>query len=244
MSGPQTFAHAFPQHRISNTDNLRSGSAVAPGRQALGVPLGGSEAQAVIVLNLGAPAAGAANSIALSQAVGVGASFILNGALVVAAPAGFNLAGQTVAVFDVPRNVIGAWTTASVLTITGRDEYGQTMSEATASGTAHTGKKAFKIITGVTSSASITAATLGTGTVLGLPYKPVVGGFVGGLLNENTADAGAYAVPERVASTTTTNDVRGTYAPAGALNGTNVYTCKVAVQNGPNDSDAYGIAQA
>lgn len=236
MTTATGFAKQFPQHRISNSDDLRSGNAVAPGRQALGVPLNGKEAQAVIVLNLGAPAAGSANAAALSQGVGAGGSFILNGALASGSPA--------VVTFDKARNIVAAWTTNSVLTFTGTDEYGQTMSEVSALAATHTGKKAFKTITSITSSIAITAATVGTGTVLGLPYKPVVGGFVGGLLNENTADAGTYAVPERSASTTTTNDVRGTYAPAGALNGTNVYTVKVAVQNGPNDSDAYGIAQA
>jgi hypothetical protein len=235
----------FPQHRISNTDDLRHGNAMAPGRQKLGVPLGGAEGQAVITLSLGAPAAGSANAAALSQSVtGAGTAFILNGALAGAAPAGFNLPGQTVVTFDFPRNVVAAWTNTAVITITGRDEYGQVMSEVSASGTSHTGKKAFKIITSITTSASITGATVGTGTVLGLPYLPVVGGFIRGRLGEDTADAGTYAVPERVASTTSTNDVRGTYAPAGALNGTNVYTVAMAIQNGPNDYNAYGIAQA
>lgn len=235
----------FPQHRISNTDNLRTGNASSPGRQKLGVPLGGVEAQAVITQSLGAPAAAAANNVSTSQSVtGAGTAFILNGTLAGTAPVGFSLGGATVAVFDFPRNIVGAWTGTAVITITGRDEYGQVMTEVSPSGTAHTGKKAFKIITSVTTSASITAATLGTGGVLGLPYRPVVGGFIRGRLNEDTADAGTYAVPERSASTTTTNDVRGTYAPAGALNGTNVYVVAYAVQNGPNDSDAYGIAQA
>jgi hypothetical protein len=43
------------------------------------------------------------------------------------------------------------------------------MVETTASGTTHTGSKAFKEITSVTSSASITSATVGTGNKLGLP---------------------------------------------------------------------------
>lgn len=243
MTAPQNVTHAFPPHRISNTDNLRVGNAQAPGRQAVGVPLAGNEAQAVIVLNLGAPAAAAANNISLSQAVTAGSSFLINGALAGAAPAGFNLTG-TVGVLDVARTVVGAWTTNSVVTVTGKDEYGQTMSEVSALAAVFTGKKAFKIVTSITSSISITAATIGTGAILGLPYKPVVGGFGGVLLGENTADAGTYQVPERTASTTTTNDVRGTVTPAGALNGANVYTVKVAVQNGPNDSDAFGIAQA
>jgi hypothetical protein len=84
---------------------------------------------------------------------------------------------------------------------------------------------------------------VGTTSKLGLPYRPVVGGFIRGILNENTADAGTYVAPSRVTATATTVDVRGTYAPAGTLNGTNVYKVAIAVQNGPNDSDAFGVAQ-
>ena len=200
----------------------------------MGVPLNGAEAQHVMVVSLGAPAAASGTDAAASQGVATGASFVLNG----------TRAAAGVVTFDVARNVVAAWTTTSILTITGKDEYGQTMSEVTASGTSHTGKKAFKTITSITSSATITAATVGSGTILGLPYRPVLGGFVGGLLNENTADAGTYTVPERTASTTSTNDTRGTYTPAGALNGTNVYTVKIAVRGGPDAFYAYGIAQA
>lgn len=233
-------------HRISVSDNIRVGSAEAPTRDknSLGVPLNGAEGQHLVSLSLGAPAAAAANNVALSQTVtGVGTAFILNGALVTAG----------VATFDVPRNVVAAWTNTAILTITGKDEYGQTMSEVTASGTAHTGKKAFKTISSITTNATITAATVGTGTVLGLSYRPEVGGFLRGILGENTADAGTYAAPERVASTTTTNDTRGTYAPAGALNGANIYHVMVAIRGGGGNtgttdsngsSYAFGIAQA
>lgn len=227
----QTFQ--FPPSRLTNSDNVRTGNAASTDRVKLGIPLDGAEAQAVRVLSLGAPAAADSDGAAKTQAVGAGASFTLDGDLV----------SSGVAVFDVPRNVVAAWTTTSILTITGYDLYGNLMVEVSASGTSHTGKKAFKRVTSVTSSASITAATVGTGSVLGLPYRPVQGGFIRGRLNEDSSDAGTYAAPERSASTGTTNDVRGTYAPAGTLNGTNVFTVAVAVQNGPSDSDAFGIAQ-
>jgi hypothetical protein len=236
MSSASLRRNAFPPHRISNTDNLRTGNASSAGRSVIGVPLAGAEAQAVITLSLGAPAAGVANAVSVSQSVAAGQNFLLNGALASGSPA--------TVTFDVPRNLVGAWTTNSVLTVVGTDEYGQAMTEVGASAATYTGKKAFKTITSITSSASITLATLGTGTVLGLPYKPVVGGFIRGRLNEDTADAGTYTVPERTASTTTTNDVRGTYTPAGALNGTNIYVVSFSVANGPNDSDAFGITQA
>lgn len=110
-------------------------------------------------VDLGAPAAAASNNIATSQSVAAAASFALNGSLV----------SGGIATLDVPRNVVAAWTTTSVLTITGKDEYGNTIVEQSASGTSHTGKKAFKTITSISSSASITSATVGTGDVLGLP---------------------------------------------------------------------------
>lgn len=115
----------------------------------------------VVKIDLGAPALAVTNGISASQSVALGASFLLNGSLADASGAFVTL--------DVPRNVVAAWTTTSILTITGEDEYGNTMVEKSASGASHTGKKAFKKITSVSSSASITSATIGTGDVLGLP---------------------------------------------------------------------------
>lgn len=113
----------------------------------------------VALLDLGSPATADDDGVAASQSVGAGASFVINGAL----------ASAGVAYFDTPRNVVAAWTTTSVLTITGKDVDGNTVVEKSASGTSHTGKKAFKSISSVTSSASITSATVGTGTKIGLP---------------------------------------------------------------------------
>lgn len=114
----------------------------------------------VHVLDLGSPITADADGIAASQTVtGAGTAFVLNGALVVGG----------VAVFDVPRNVVGAWTNAAVLTITGTDVDGNAVVEKSASGTSHTGKKAFKTVTSVTTSATVTGATVGSGVVLGLP---------------------------------------------------------------------------
>lgn len=112
------------------------------------------------LINLGSPTLAASNNVALSQSVtGAGTAFVLNGTLLQGA----------VAILDVPRNVVAAWTGTAVLTITGKDEFGITMIEKSASGTSHTGKKAFKQITSITTSASITSATVGTGVQFGLP---------------------------------------------------------------------------
>lgn len=111
----------------------------------------------VFRIDLGSPDQADSDGIAASQSVS--SAFTLNGAY----------ASGGVATLDVPRNVVAAWTTTAVLTITGEDEFGNDLVEVSASGTSHTGKKAFKKITSVTASTAITGATVGTGTVLGLP---------------------------------------------------------------------------
>lgn len=112
------------------------------------------------LLDLGSPITADADGVAASQTVtGAGAAFVLNGALV----------SNGVAVFDTPRNVVAAWTNTAVLTIVGKDVDGNAVIEVTASGTSHTGKKAFKSISSITTSATVTSATVGTGVVLGLP---------------------------------------------------------------------------
>lgn len=94
--------------------------------------------------------------------------------------------GNDYAILDVPRNVVAAWTGAAVLTVTGLDEYGDVVVESSGSGTSFTGKKAFKRVTGISVSANVTALTVGTGDVLGLPayvanVGQVVGEFVDGV---------------------------------------------------------------
>lgn len=140
----------------------RAGASPQGTSQARKPALNNAVGMSLKLVTLGAPAAAASNNIAASQSVAAAASFSLNGSLLSAVAAGK-------VILDVPRNVVAAWTTTSVLTITGKDDYGNTLVETSASGTSHTGKKAFKEITSVSSSASITSATIGTGKVLGLP---------------------------------------------------------------------------
>jgi len=112
------------------------------------------------LLDLGSPIATDSDGIAASQTVtGAGTAFVINGAL----------ASNGAVVFDTPRNVVAAWSNAAVLTITGKDVDGNTVVESSASGTSHTGTKAFKSVSSVTTSATITGATVGTGSKLGLP---------------------------------------------------------------------------
>lgn len=185
--------------------------------------------------NLGAPATAAANNVATSQTVtGAGTAFSLNGTLV----------SGGVATLDVPRNVVAAWTNTAVITITGKDQYGDTVVESSASGTSHTGKKAFKTITGITTSATITGATVGTGVVLGLPYRLDGAYDILARYGDTTADTGTIAAAVTTnPATATTGDVRGTWSPSSAPNGSIVYRIHYSIYGLDDKSDAFGVAQ-
>lgn len=119
----------------------------------------------VVRIDLGAPDTADVDGILESQnltSAGVYSTLAFNG--VYGGPY-----ANAYAILDVPRNVVAAWTGAAIMTVTGQDEYGNTMIEASASGTSLTGKKAFKKITSIAVSANVTALTVGTGDVLGLP---------------------------------------------------------------------------
>lgn len=121
-------------------------------------------------IDLGAPDVLDADGYCVSQDLTAAGVFSVS-----ATAAAAILAAALVGTADVPRNVVAAWTTTAILTITGTDEYGQTMVEKSASGTTLTGKKAFKTVTNIATSASITALTVGTGDVIGLPiHVPTV----------------------------------------------------------------------
>lgn len=227
-------------HRISRADDIRSGAAESANRVKLGVPLEGTEAQAVRVISLGAPAAADVDGICAAQAVAGAGNATINGALA---------SGGSVTL-DVPRGLqvdsSDAGDTTQTVTITGTDVYGKALVETIAlNGTTDVeGLKAFKTVAQVAVSAALTGnLTVGTTKRLGLPYRPVRGGFIRGRLGEDTADAGTYVAPSRVTATATTGDVRGTYAGAGTYDGTNIYTVAIAVQNGPDATDAFGVNQ-
>lgn len=111
-------------------------------------------------IDLGSPAAASSTSLCASQSVSSGVAAVINGAL----------ASGGVGVMDAPRNVVAAWTTSAILTVTGTDVDGNTVVEKSASGVTFTGKKAFKTVTSMTFNASVTGMTAGTGDVLGLPF--------------------------------------------------------------------------
>ena len=177
---------------------------------------------------LGAPAAASSTALVTSQA------------LTAASTTGATLVTNTL---DVPRNVVAAWTTSAKITVTGTDVYGQTLTESMASaGTSFTGNKAFKTVTKIVTDTDITGLTAGTGTKLGLPFfLPSTGHVIarmesGAAVTNGTLVAGAATA----ASTSTTGDVRGTFAPNTAPDGSVTYTVIAAVP----DPGFRGVAQA
>lgn len=173
-------------------------------------------------VNLGAPAAAVATAVCASQGLNTGVDALINGTLAVGG----------VATFDVPRNVVAAWTTTAVLTVTGTDEYGNVIVESSASGAAMTGKKAFKTITKVRTNTNITGLTVGSGVILGLPmFLADVPDVMREALNGAAATAGTTVAGDQTPATATTGDVRGTYSPNSAPNGTNVYELITALRD-------------
>lgn len=160
--------------------------------------------------------------------------------------------GTTALQVDVPRAVsvtIGAGTiTNRNVTVTGYDYYGQPMSEVIATGTTQSttvnGKKAFWQITAATVSGAVGATiSLGTTDILGAPVRISNAGYVARVgWNDTLAeDAGTLVDAVATTATTTTGDVRGTYVPSSATDGTKRLVMGIllpALAVGPNATRA------
>ena len=110
-------------------------------------------------------------------------------------------------------------------TVTGYDLYGYPMSEAITGANAGiaAGVKAFKYISSVTHTGSVaTTVKVGTGDVIGLPMRVDRFAFASVCYNNSwiTASTGFVAAVTTDPATTTTGDVRGTYALQSASDGT------------------------
>lgn len=205
------------RHTFTRADTVYSQSAYYPPFN----PVPGLPVSFTNYINFGAIAAASANAIATSQAsAGSTNALIINGALATAG----------VASIPNPRNVVAAWTGAAVATVTGTDYYGQTQTEASASGTSLTGKKAFATITSVTFSAAVTAATVGTGVKIGLPFRVDANGVLDALTDSLPDTTYTFVAADTTSpATSTTGDVRGTIAASTAPNGTHVYAINVVI---------------
>jgi hypothetical protein len=184
------------------------------------------------------PAALDADGICAQQTLAAAGNALLNGALA---------SGGTVTL-DVPRNVIvdAAGAATAVLTVTGTDVYGIPMSEAiTLNGTtAVAGKKAFKTITSIAASAAATDFFVGTGDVFGLPIRANSRNYVMTAWGGAFVTTGTFAAADATAATTTTGDVRGTFAPADAADASKRLTLWVFVLDDDTQTGLYGVTQA
>jgi hypothetical protein len=173
-----------------------------------------------------------ADGACASQSVSSGVAALINGAL----------ASGGVATFATPRNVVAAWTNTAILTITGTDEYGAVLIETTASGTSHTGKKAFKTITSVVPNANITGATVGEGVVIGLPHRVDENGLLAARL-DGAIDVATFVEADTTTATGTTGDIRGTVSFSAAPNGTRKFAVFYKIAGVSTKALAYGVSQ-
>jgi len=185
------------------------------------------------------PVALDADGICAQQTLAAAGDALINGAL----------ASSGVVTLDVPRNVIvdAAGAATAVLTVTGTDVYGVPMSEAiTLNGTtAVAGKKAFKTITSVAASAAATDFFVGTGDVFGLPFRSDSRNYCLTAWNSAFVTTGTFvAAVTTDPATTTTGDVRGTYAVPDAADGSKQLTVWMFIENPDSVTGLYGVTQA
>jgi hypothetical protein len=188
------------------------------------------------------PATLSATAVAAAQAVAVAGNLTINGA---SATAG-------VATLDVPRAVSivssNAGDTSQIATVTGTDTYGIAMSEAiTFNGTTTvSGKKAFKTVTRVAVSPLLAGnASVGSTDVFGLPIRADSRNYVQTAWNAAFVTTGTFTAAVTTSpATTTTGDVRGTFAVPDAANGTKRLTLWVFVADPDTQTGLYGVTQA
>ena len=189
------------------------------------------------------PATGTTVSIAAAQAVSGAGNLTING----------TLATSGVATLDVPRNVIitssSGTDTTQTATVTGTDAYAVPVVETiTLTGTSSAqGLKAFLTVSKVAMSASTVGnVSAGTGDKFGVPFrinkKGSMQAFWDATWNSGSATT---TLGSTSTATATTGDVRGTYLPATASDGTRtlalwVYMDDVETANGLYGVDQYG----
>ena len=187
------------------------------------------------------PATASTVTVVAAQGKASSGNLTLNGSLV----------SSGVATLDFPRNVQVVSTSANdttlTSTVTGTDVYGISLVETiTYTGTtAAQGLKAFKTVTNVSVSGS-TAGTVaaGPGDVFGVPYyfdqTSSLQAFWDATWNNGS---GVTTVGVTSAATATTGDVRGTYKPASASDGTRKLGLWIYVNDPDSNTGLYGVAQ-
>lgn len=186
------------------------------------------------------PVAFSATAVAAAQAVAGAGNLTINGAS----------ATGGVATFDVPRTITivstNAGDTSQTATVTGTDVYGLAMSELIAFNgtTAVTGQKAFKTVTRVAISAALTGnGSVGSTDVFGFPFRANTRNYVLTAWNGAFVTTGTFAAADATVATTTTNDVRGTYAVPDAADGSKRLTLWMYIFDDDTQTGLYGVTQ-
>ena len=186
------------------------------------------------------PVALSATAVAAAQAVAGAGNLTINGAS----------ATGGVATFDVPRTITivstNAGDTTQTATVTGTDVYGLAMSELIAFNgtTAVTGQKAFKTVTRVAISAALTGnGSVGSTDVFGFPFRANTRNYVLTAWNGAFVTTGTFAAADATVATTTTNDVRGTYAVPDAADGSKRLTLWMFIFDDDTQTGLYGVTQ-
>lgn len=187
------------------------------------------------IVNLGTPTTASATAVCAAQAIsGTNVAAVITGGAKYSAATGTVPLGAPTG-----RNVnvvsSNAGDTTQVVTVTGTDMYGNTMREAiTLNGTTTVqGKKAFAAVSAVSVSATMTGnLSVGDGTILGFPvYLPNATWILRETQDGATATAGTVVAGAgiTVPATATSADVRGTYTPNSAPDGSRSYALLVAL---------------
>lgn len=248
-------------YTVSASQTSASATIVGSGNALLGDPspmsLGVGPLGRVYVWDV-IPQALVANNIATSQTPAAAGSITLTAGTSVTSYTRTD--GTTVLQLDCPRAVsvttgTGSPTTAN-FTVSGYDYYGQSMTEVIASSstqsTTVSGKKAFYQISGVTvSGGTVVAITMGTTDVLGSPVRILDLGYIvhAGYNNTLADNAGTAVAAVTTTATSSTGDVRGTFLPSSATDGTKRLVMTIAlpaIAVGPNATrtGAFGVTQA
>lgn len=171
-----------------------------------------------------------------------GTSFAQNGSVTMWDP--------TKAIARNVRITSGGNDTGITFLVAGYDLFGYPMTEAItgASGGVASGVKAFKYIASITPSGAVaTTAKAGTGDVFGFPLRVDRFAFARIAWNNTviTASTGFTAAVTTSPATTTTGDVRGTYATQSASDGTKRLQVFItpSVANIGATTGQYGVAQ-
>jgi len=181
-------------------------------------------------VNFGAPIAADADGLVATLAVADTDDIVMDGDLV---------GDDGIAVLDVPRNISvdsdSTVDTTQSIDVWGEDEYGNEMSETIALNgtTAVVGDKAFKTVTRMNASAALTGNLIaGTGTKLGFPvFVPFSGAVRTRYESGSVVTNGTLVAGDTGAQSATSGDVRGTWAPNTAPDGTVTYSAVVDVMD-------------